>query len=207
MLAGREVDPGSCHDDATVYNRSVGRVAGAVSRELRLVVARAVGLDGNHWLDGRYAHRHVSHVRRTEGLTGTWFWPTRLPGVLLVECDHVGVWLEFRVCRADTLDDDLAARGDGSALEATTYPGLKYAQLGYAGGPGAIDRLRERRNDVRRLTTAGRYSVYALLRADLLAQEADGHMCDGQGISGVDALIGIACRIGCFARVSDFKVR
>ena len=82
------------------------------------------------------------------------------------------------------------AGGDGPGIEAAHDPGLQRFQLAKGAGPHVVLGRGLGGHDVGGLPALGHDAVDLVARAEVLAQEADGDLGDGQGVGGVDAPLG-----------------
>ena len=127
-------------------------------------------------------------------------------GVADIEVEHGVVGAEFGVRRGRLLDVELTAGGDRASLEAAQH--LRARALHQRGRvaahiPAALAALRDR---VGRLTAARDQAVHTRAAGQLLTQQPDRDLRDGERVGSVDPVLGIGRRMGGLAVVGDVEV-
>ncbi len=177
--------------------------------EFRLVVDGGQGIDADHGMDGRHGQGDVAHVG---GTCGAGFPFAEIGegaaegfGILAIEVGHDDVVAHFGIGLVATGDREFGAGGEGSGFEAPVDFGAEFGEL--IEGFGANDVLGGSvgGDDVGSGAAVGDDAVNAVGRTDVLSEEADRGLRDGEGVGGVYAKLGEGRGVRFLAGAMNFK--
>src|ERR1700733_7008003 len=203
-----EVDDGPGERECTVeYGLVTGRGA-ADGGEFRLVVDRARGVQAECGVDGGDDLRDVAHVGGPAAHPGGQVGESTAErlGVGLVKGVHAGIGRQALVGGRPRAYRQPAPGGQRSGLEAAldARACLMDQLVGFAADVEAAGRVTG--HDVRRLAAVGHDPVDLDASREMLAQQADGDLGDGEGFRGVAAELRGAAGMGGLAGVLDDEV-
>ena len=177
--------------------------------EFGLVVDGGQGVDADHGMDGRHGEGDVAHVGGTGG-AGLPFAHVgigapqrfRIPAV---ELGHRRIVAHFGVRLVAAGDREFSAGGEGAGFEAAVDFGAEFGELIEGFGANDVFGGSVGGDDVGSGAAIGDDAMDAIGRTDVLAEEADRGLGDGEGIGGVDAEFGEGRRVGFLAGAMNFK--
>ena len=116
--------------------------------------------------------------------------PAERLGVTPIERGELGVVLHLRIRRALGLDGEGRAGRERAGLEAAEDLGLELVELVERAGADDVSRRGDARGRCWGHRRRGDDAVDAVGLPDVLAQQPDGRLGDGEGVGGVDAPLG-----------------
>ena len=107
-----------------------------------------------------------------------------------VQVDELDVVLHLRVVGRDAFDVEPRAGRERARLEAVMHARQEVGQLDVGAGPGHPEPFGVRRDDVGCLPAVAHDTVDLLTGAEMLTQQPDRDLGDGERVAGVDAPLG-----------------
>ena len=206
---GRDVDRGPRERDGPVTDRPIRGRRDAVGGELGLVVHRGQRFDPDQRMDARNRMRDVPHVGRPggafeHGAEVRKRAPERL-GVPPVERRQRAVVRDLGIRRAAGANLHAGAGRERAGLEAAEHLGADLVELAERLGAHDVARRGMGGDDVRRVAAVRDDAVDAIAPPDVLAEEADRRLGDGDRVGGVHAELGKGGGVRRLAGVVDVE--
>lgn len=209
FVIGRQVNAGPGHRQGAILESFVCVRSDAVSGKFRLVVNGGQGINANHGMDGRHGEGDVAHVGGTCGAAFPFSEIGEAAaesfGIFSIKGGHGLVMEHLGVRFIAAGDSNLGAGSKASGFEAAVDLGTKFGELPKGFGTDDVFGGSVGGDDVGSCTAIGDDAVDAVGRANVLAEEAQRCLRDGERVGGVYTKFGEGGGVGFLAGAMHFK--